>query len=482
MKKLIEFIDKNPVIFLCGLIIINLFIRLFQISDSSIWQDEAYTITESLKSVPQIIKDSSVDQNPPLYFILIHFWVKIFGISEFGVRSFSVFFNALATIALFLFAKKHFNAATAVIASILFSFSKLQIYFSLEARSYELVAFLTIFSFNLFLNLLQKPSYKSGISLGVINALLIYSHFITGFIVIVQLAFGLFYGLIPGNKNRISKVIISTAVTLLLFAPWTLNLIANIPKEGSYWLEKPSFYNLKGLFIDFSNGKLMTVLVALLILIGIGYFSKKYLRDKKLTQEHYNFILLLSWFIIPVIIDYIVAYITPVFLTKYLLYSSIGMYLLIAYILSVLPENGFYKNIIIPCLLLIFIGSSKLKIEKTEDWKATSSYIKNTASAEDITYLTDYCIYMPFTYYYDKNAFTTIDSVNVLLASKKIYPVGELTMEQVSKHLSSGKIFLVQSHVVNPESEKSPMKVLAKNFRSIEQKKFGDISVTVYEK
>src|SRR5712671_3833759 len=156
MRKFFEFIDKNPTVFLGVLVLLNLVIRFFQISSPSIWQDEAYTITESLKPVKEIISDSSADQNPPFYFILVSFWVKLFGISEIGVRSFSVFFNALATIALFLFARKYINITAAVIASLLFSFSSLQIYFSLEARSYELVAFLTVLSFTLFTDIVQN--------------------------------------------------------------------------------------------------------------------------------------------------------------------------------------------------------------------------------------------------------------------------------------------------------------------------------------
>jgi len=482
MRKFFEFIDKNPTVFLGVLVLLNLVIRFFQISSPSIWQDEAYTITESLKPVKEIISDSSADQNPPFYFILVSFWVKLFGISEIGVRSFSVFFNALATIALFLFARKYINITAAVIASLLFSFSSLQIYFSLEARSYELVAFLTVLSFTLFTDIVQNPRYSRSIILGFINALLIYSHFVTGFIVIVQLVFGLFYGLTSENRKIIPKVILSTFTTLLLFTPWTFNLLANIPKSGSYWLEKPSFYNLKGLFIDFSNGKIVTIVVALLVAISFIYFARQYLKDKKLKQEHYMFMMLLLWFLMPVILDYVIAYVTPIFLTKYLLYSSIGMYLLMGYILSMLPIKKSYANIMAVCLLVIFIASTKLKVYKTEDWKAASSYIKTAAAEKDMTYLTDYCVYMPFTYYYDRKTFSVVDSVPSLLKSQKIYPVVELSMEQINLHTPSGKIFLVQSHVLNSESEKSPAKVLGKNFRSVEEKKFGDISITTFEK
>ena len=84
-----ERINKKPFWFLVFLIIINVVIKFFQISDSSIWLDEAHTAYQSLKSISEIISDSSKDQNPPLYFIMIHFWVKIFGISEFGIRSLS---------------------------------------------------------------------------------------------------------------------------------------------------------------------------------------------------------------------------------------------------------------------------------------------------------------------------------------------------------------------------------------------------------
>ena len=48
----------------------------------SFWRDEAFSYFMAKKNISEIIFLTAKDFNPPLYYSILHFWIKIFGGSE----------------------------------------------------------------------------------------------------------------------------------------------------------------------------------------------------------------------------------------------------------------------------------------------------------------------------------------------------------------------------------------------------------------
>src|SRR3989344_2939011 len=61
----------------------------------SLWRDEAFSYLLAQKSIIDIIRLTAQDFNPPFYYIMLHFWISIFGKSEIALRSLSFVFFAL---------------------------------------------------------------------------------------------------------------------------------------------------------------------------------------------------------------------------------------------------------------------------------------------------------------------------------------------------------------------------------------------------
>jgi mannosyltransferase len=480
IESFFENTSRKPFWFLASLVVVNIALKFFQVSDASIWLDEAHTANQALKSISEIISDSAKDQNPPLYFMVMHFWIKVFGISESGIRSFSILMSVITIPVLFYFAKENFNTKAAVIASVLFTFSEQQIYFSLEARTYAFTGLLCIISFLLFFRLIKKPSVPVSLLLGFVNSLLIYSHFISCFIIVVEIVC-LFILLIKGDRKVFLYGILSLLLTVLLFIPWIGNLFKNIPKSGEYWLAKPSFYNLKGLFISFSNGKISTVVFAMLICLFVYFTRKKYFKKNQSAKNYVGGLVLLLWFLLPVFADYLISGITPIFLNKYLLYSSIALYLLIGVSLSVLPIPGFYKSMVAALVLILFIVNTKIKARKPEDWRSAAEFVRSKQSSQDVAILSAACVNMPFSYYYDKNIFKNYDERDKLLNERKIFSTDKLNEEMMEEINPQNKIILIESHL-DSQSEDAVLKILEEKFRIMESKDFGDIHVSVFRK
>ena len=82
----------------------------------------------------------------PAYFFLMHYWMELFGNSEFALRLPAAIFGALAAFMLFFLGKELFGLLPGVVSAVLMALSPEQIYFSQQARMYSLLALLTILS------------------------------------------------------------------------------------------------------------------------------------------------------------------------------------------------------------------------------------------------------------------------------------------------------------------------------------------------
>jgi uncharacterized membrane protein len=97
VSNIIAYLRTKPALVFWLIVIINVALRAFGTDASSIYLDEGQTMFQAKRSITEIIEDYVMkQQNAPLYFLLLHFWIKLFGLSVFAVRFFSVVLMALA--------------------------------------------------------------------------------------------------------------------------------------------------------------------------------------------------------------------------------------------------------------------------------------------------------------------------------------------------------------------------------------------------
>ena len=70
-------------------------LRLYRISDKDVWLDEANAVLMAEKPLGELMGALQLDSNPPLYYLMLHYWMGAFGNSEFAIRSLSACCGAL---------------------------------------------------------------------------------------------------------------------------------------------------------------------------------------------------------------------------------------------------------------------------------------------------------------------------------------------------------------------------------------------------
>lgn len=105
----------------------------------SIWFDEAFGSYLVRFNFYELTRYTAFDVHPPLYYWLLKIWTMMFGNTEIGIRSMSVFFGVLTVVLVFLFVLRFFGRRAAYISLALMVLSPLFLRYSQEARMYTVL-------------------------------------------------------------------------------------------------------------------------------------------------------------------------------------------------------------------------------------------------------------------------------------------------------------------------------------------------------
>jgi hypothetical protein len=133
--------------YFCLLVLAAFAFRLFRLGKASLWYDE--TVSAYLANLPveKLINHTALDIHPPGYYLLLHYWTKFAGSSEFALAYFSLIFGLLLLPLLFLIGKKLLGSQAAGWGCLLLTFSPFQLWYSQEVRMYALAAVLGLLAF-----------------------------------------------------------------------------------------------------------------------------------------------------------------------------------------------------------------------------------------------------------------------------------------------------------------------------------------------
>lgn len=466
-------------LFVLFLFLLNSILKFYGIHYSSFWIDEAYSVSEAQRNLAGIVQDCAATDNPPLYFILLHYWINVFGISEFAVRSLSAVFSIVTSLLLFYYAKKNLGLKTAIFVSLLFSVSTQHLYYAQETRNYALVFMLAIFSAISFSDLFSSGKVRAVMFLTLANILLIYTHFMAGFLVACEGIVALLF--IKSKRKFFVQVVLSCVCVILCILPWLANVFNHIPEAGKFWLEKPTFYNFKGLYIDFAGNKVATVIMFGIIAFGCYKLIRQWMAQRDLKQI-FSAVFFITWtFLIPVLVYFIAQY-RPVFLTRYLLYCSIGMYLATGLFLMQMQLKPVLSGSIAILLLVSMTISLKLHPAREEHWRDAVELVKRIKTGNDVVILSVYYTNNIFSYYYDKNIFRQYNDVEKLLNKENIFSMSKLDNTILNSLPSTGRIILVQSHQIDDDPENTVGQTLASNARRIVTADYDKVQVSVFSR
>jgi mannosyltransferase len=401
--------------------LLNILIKSAQITTNSLALDEPFSVFYAQMKISDIVHELIKGNNPPLWEIVLHFWMKFFGTGLLSVRFLPMIFSSITPIYVFLIGKRFFNYKTGLSAALLFSFSDYLLFFSHEARVYPFFCLLTTISIYHFLWFTKRPGQtRHLIILTFANILLCYAHYFGFFVLFIQFLFALFY--IKLNRKIFYSYILSLIVFFIAYFPILQIYLFHFKlsvKEGT-WLspvKADSWFFVLG---KWTNNRVNLIIFLVPLLGSLFLLLKKSLGNFKQYLIH---VMLYSWFWIPFLIMFFISFRIPMFFDRYLIYMSPAFFLILPVSLRLLKLPPVYRKIIISIFIALMIVSFKFNVTHEREVDKVVAKVKEMQITNMDVYLCPPWSDLNFMYYYNREVFENPYSFSAMLTKKGIFPI-----------------------------------------------------------
>lgn len=385
---------------------LNFLLRGVLLTKNPLSGDEPFSLYHAQMTISEIIAELTKGNNPPLFEIILHYWIGFKDISLEWIRLLTLIFSALTASFFFLLAKEIKNQSFAILATLIYTFSTYHLQYAQEIRVYSLFGLLTVISFWVFIKLWKNNlTWKWWIYFTITNIAIIYAHYFGFFVLFIQTICYLYIHY--KDKVSLRKYGIYTGVMLVLYLP-LLSIVlsrfsANSGNKG--WLESPtSLEALYDMLWRFSNKPIVTVLGIIILFSAIVKWVLA--KNKQLSNEAK---LLLIWFSISFFGMFLLSFKIPMFLDRYLIYGSFSYILLLVYCLYYLFPAQKWSALFSSVIVLLFAATFQLYKPTKRD---APKIVEAVSKAQDDAYKVIICPpdFMPtFGYYYNQKWFQQTD-------------------------------------------------------------------------
>ena len=486
LRNGINFSNRHLFAILLLILFLGAIMRFYGLGKENFWIDEGVTVYNAHQSIIHNFKWSFTLAYLPLYHMILSAWEKVFGLSEFSMRSLSSVFGILSIFMIYEIAAFMYGKKVGMYAALILALSPFHVYYSQEARVYTLFVFTALISIYYYLKYIKNHDKKDLIYY-IISSIALLNIFNTAIFILAfqNIHYFLFI------RKRILKWILTQSFIGLFFLPifiLTLKMLQVISE--SLFVEKPSLMTLAKTFYMFSAGLtfntkaliaggILSMIFFLLIIYVVKDEIRNMIKKKYKGLEKTSFLVL--WGVFPIFLLSLQSYIlTSLYFEKYVIASSAAMYIFAALAISRLKNSyrifALAAIVLLSCVILII----DFKTNNKGDWYGVANFVKESKNESDGMIINARRSLYPFMYYFDRNCFES-PNLEDCAAKQNIY--GVLNIGYIPKNaLKNEKIFLLLYNDEYTDPEGKIVKLLEQDHRITEEKDFQHIKIFVFEK
>src|SRR5262249_26787270 len=144
ITRLVSWFSQNRL--LCLILFFSFVLRLALADLKSYWYDEILSVAiygSNHATLSSALEDLAAHSaHPPLYHVILSYWMKLFGTEEVATRTLSNLYVTGATLCLYVLALRLFGRRVAIASALFFALSYTATFYGLEVRSYAQSIFL----------------------------------------------------------------------------------------------------------------------------------------------------------------------------------------------------------------------------------------------------------------------------------------------------------------------------------------------------
>jgi mannosyltransferase len=303
-------------LFVGALMLISLFLRTRALG-ASLWMDEGLSIgiaNQHFLDIPGVLRQ---DGSPPLYYMMLHVWMAVFGNGPADTQALSVAISLIAIPGGLWAGWSLFGKRAGLICAALGAFNPFLTTYAQETRMYSMMVVLSLLTSAAFLHVFVYRDRRYLPLFAVLLAAMLYTHswgiFVTaGTLIAVVPAL-----MATGDRRAFFKdAALAYGFAFLLYVPWLPTLLYQTAHTGAPWLNSPRF----GAPLQISKSLLGggTVTVALLLAAGSGLAGVLAARDDSHSRERTAVVTAITLGVATLAVAWLFSQVSPAWTTRYL--------------------------------------------------------------------------------------------------------------------------------------------------------------------
>lgn len=353
---------NKEIIFLILITIGAAIIRLIALFNFGTYTfDDIFSVHFASMNVEKMFYFIQHELHPPIYYLFLNFWIKIFGDNEIITRL-PAFIFSLGIIPLFYYlGKQILNKWIATLATIFFVLSYFQIFNAMQVRMYSMLTFMGLASLVLFWQIIIKNKKNLWLLYILISSLTLLTHLGGVFCIATQwLWLIILIWQKQIDKTKIKKFILSQIPILSIWFIWLIPLflpkLTKIINEGWFFIEKRNHNPAVGLYDYFFLllKNFWARFITATIIISAPFMLLLW-TDKKINQKnpgHIN----ANWFLFAWLLPaLLISMVFQINYARIFIISYLSLYLIVAYIFYLMFKNE--KRLFWPLIIIWFLVS-----------------------------------------------------------------------------------------------------------------------------
>jgi uncharacterized membrane protein len=420
------------------ILLVAAFFRFSQITSASLWMDEIWTIEMAMghgsvqDRLPQYVIESRnlpltdpahaapwhhvwthLDgyAHPPLYYILLRFWIDLFGAGALSVRSLSAIFSLISIVVLFDICRILSSCRFALLAAAIMTCSIAQIDAAQDARNYTLAMLFLLAAADALARVeVRGPSNPRLIALTLFTTAALLTHYFTAGAVAALALYAILRLRARARLLTLLSIVAAPILFLALWGYWMHRQFAAMPPGiPGFLAESPQHHALStllrviGLPARFLFGEsiargmpVIPILAAAALVFVASFINLR--RDRQILL----WLLLLASVIGAAALTDLRRHSIVLEFIRYTIFASPAAYAILAsFNLPRRPLVGDIVPILTIAILLFFaIPRTASPVPAKEDWRDLANQLNAAASPDDLLVFTNRDLWLtPGTWY-----------------------------------------------------------------------------------
>lgn len=238
------------------------------------WIDEGISVGIASHRVGQIPHLLRLDGSPPLFYLVLHYWIRLFGSSEVATHALPLMASLAAVPLAYWGARDIFDRRAGIAAAALMATNPFLNWYSTETRMYTIVVAVAIVALTLTLRAVRDRRLRPAAGAVVAFAALLYTHDWAIYLVAATGAALVAMAWERGDRRLAFWVGVAGAATVVLWAPWIPSFVAQARTTAAPWAVRPAVGDF---FADPATalGGTIGFLIAPLLAAGVWYTRRR---------------------------------------------------------------------------------------------------------------------------------------------------------------------------------------------------------------